>query len=102
MSPRRAILSLGAIRNAPLPGEWVEQAACRGLAPTDGHSEHPFFTSRGQRPRAAVVCEGCPVLVECRRYALRYPVLGSWGGMDEDSRVQIRRARWRERQREAS
>jgi len=47
--------------------------------------------SRGRRHRideAKAVCEGCPVLVECRTHALTtFEPYGIWGGMSEEERA---------------
>ncbi len=86
--------ALTEIQKAPIPGDWAEHAACRGMAPTDGVSPNPFFPERGGSLRQARgVCAGCVVQAYCRTYALRHPVLGIWGGMDERSRKLRRRAR---------
>lgn len=81
---------LEALRYAPLPGDWAERAACRGMD-TAG-----FFLTRGQMnrreaKRLAKVCDACPVLAYCRTYALRYPLKGWWGSMSEDERKERRK-----------
>lgn len=88
----RGATRVAALHVAPMPGDWAEHAACRGMAPTDGSSEHPFFPSRGERAPIEV-CKRCPVVAYCRHYALRYPFTGMWGGMHEKQRRQWRRAR---------
>lgn len=81
------------LRDAPLPGDWADRAACRGM------ETRIFFPTRGASSLTefvAEVCGGCPVLVECRTYALRYPVTGTWGGLTHEKRVLWRRAQKRE------
>ena len=52
-----------------VPGEWVERAACRDADPD------VFFPARGESATAArAICEGCPVIPECRRYVDRLEV----------------------------
>lgn len=63
---------------------WFDQAACAGLGDL-------FFADRedGASTRAArAVCRTCPVLSECRAYALTLPVHypGVWGGMSQRER----------------
>lgn len=71
---------------------WQYRAACKGL------QSHLFFApnhierkqERLRRERAAkAICRECPVLQECREYALvvREPH-GIWGGMNEYERRQ--------------
>lgn len=55
---------------------WAEQAACRGLDP-----ELFFPPKGGPASEATAVCEHCPVIDECLRYALETrQTKGIWGG----------------------
>ncbi len=69
--------------------DWQGRGACR-TRPTDTFF-HPDFErgeSRTQRESAAkAVCEWCPVLTQCRTYALttREPY-GTWGGLTATER----------------
>lgn len=72
--------------------EWQLRGACRDV---DGELFfHPYGErepSRSRRERAALaVCARCPVLFECRTYALqaREPY-GVWGGLTETDRQDI-------------
>jgi WhiB family redox-sensing transcriptional regulator len=86
------------------PWAWQQEAACARLD-TD-----LFFHRSGERgegfqtrERAAKrVCARCPVLDECRRYALeaREPY-GVWGGLTEDERANLLRRRSRQERRAA-
>lgn len=81
-----------ALRHSPVPGDWAERAACRGM------DLNMFFPSRGEMTRTrerllTKTCRSCPVLAYCRTYALRYPLVGWWGAMSEVERRQIRRER---------
>jgi WhiB family transcriptional regulator, redox-sensing transcriptional regulator len=82
--------------NMARPGDlqvgWQYRAACKGL------QSHLFFPpnhierkqERLRRERAAkAICRECPVLNECREYALmvREPH-GIWGGLNEYERRQ--------------
>ena len=74
-----------AARSLPDPStsawDWQLRGSCRGMDPSI------FFPGAGSRrardePRAKVVCEGCPVLTQCRQYALdAAEPYGIWGGM---------------------
>jgi WhiB family redox-sensing transcriptional regulator len=76
--------------------EWQEKSACRDL-PTE-----MFFHPDGERgPRrrnrentAKAVCATCPVMMQCREQsiALQEPY-GIWGGLSEDERFAMIRAR---------
>jgi len=70
-----------------LPPEWVSDALC---AQTDPEVFYPQVG--GSTRRAKSVCAACPVLAECRNYALATGELdGVWGGLSENDRRRIRR-----------
>ena len=64
------------IRRLPVPvtdiWDWQMQGACRGM--DSGYFFHPEGErgpARANREaRAKQICEGCPVLEQCRRHAL--------------------------------
>lgn len=79
---------------------WQSKAACRGedlslfFAPN-------YFERRSQKnareAKAKLICKGCPVLEECREYALRTREdHGVWGGLNEAERRRVVRVRDRE------
>ena len=66
------------------PGDWREQAACRG-------SDVSLFFPEGQGgpgpAKARRICRSCPVRTECFTYANEAPELeGIWGGYSTASR----------------
>lgn len=72
--------------------DWQLRAACRGL------DSEVFFRPEGERGNARArresaakaVCRHCPVLEQCRRYALSVRELhGVWGGLSEAERRQL-------------
>jgi WhiB family transcriptional regulator, redox-sensing transcriptional regulator len=71
------------------PGEWADRGACRTV-PTE-----VFFPGRGASTETAkAVCRSCPVLEDCREYALAVVGLkGVWGGLAEVERKRLRAAR---------
>lgn len=78
------------LSDVPQPGPWHRHAACRTAPPS------LFFPERGDPTAPAkAICAKCPVLVECRAYALDAgPVLhGIWGGMSGRERQRLHRAR---------
>jgi WhiB family transcriptional regulator, redox-sensing transcriptional regulator len=81
------------VRNDSLPPrwtqqEWMEQALCHGRTGM-------FFAPHAERPQARVrreakarqVCQACPVIFECRRYARVHLEYGFWGGESEEERA---------------
>ena len=73
-----------AARTLPDPStsawDWQLRGSCRGMDPSI------FFPAVGRRARhearAKAVCEVCPVLTQCRQYALdAAEPYGIWGGM---------------------
>lgn len=86
-------------RLPPLVGanwEWRQDAACRG-------ADHDLFfhpdDERGPRRRhreaaAKAVCASCPVIMECRTWALDVAEpFGIWGGLSAEQRDELRRHR---------
>jgi len=90
----------------PLDRDWQHRALCRG---TDTDM---FFSPEGERgnvrarrERAAKqICQDCPVLADCRAYALTATEsYGIWGGMSETERARhTRRTRRPARPRECA
>jgi WhiB family redox-sensing transcriptional regulator len=89
-------------RRLPVPltdiWDWQLRGACRGMDSTF------FFHPEGERGRARVgrearakqVCQGCPVLEQCRRHALAVEEpYGVWGGLSESERDEIVRSHTR-------
>lgn len=78
---------LVALASVPAPGEWASMGRCR-KAPSE-----LFFPGRGEDSSAAKgICEGCPVVGDCRSYAMEHAGLkGVWGGMSESERRLERR-----------
>lgn len=71
---------------------WQEQGACREADETLFF--HPDGESGGMKEKrisaAKDVCATCPVLAQCRDYALaKGEAFGIWGGMSEDERAAI-------------
>jgi WhiB family transcriptional regulator, redox-sensing transcriptional regulator len=74
------------------PEPWMESGACQRTDPDlFFHPEGERGDARRARAEAArQVCFDCPVLEECRRYALeRREAFGTWGGLSEDEREAI-------------
>lgn len=84
---------MGDVRRLPAPRQgdwdWQMRAACRGSDTANFyHPENERGPSRTKREvRAKAVCSGCPVIENCRRWALeaREPY-GVWGGLSADER----------------
>lgn len=65
---------------------WQADAACRGVAVEN------FFPAGGTSlMRARRICNSCPVVDDCLRYALERPSLkGIWAGTSERRRRRLR------------
>jgi WhiB family redox-sensing transcriptional regulator len=87
MKTSNSLRSTGAERT-----DWRDHAACRRLDPD---LFFPVSTSGASLPQvetARRVCQGCPVLAPCLRWALDLgQVSGIWGGTTEDERRASRR-----------
>ena len=78
---------------ASLVQPWFDKAECAGLGDL-------FFPTRDEDVSARMakqVCAGCPVLAECREYALTLPYQypGVYGGMSQKERQEAKSARRR-------
>ena len=72
--------------------DWQSYGACQGM------SLEAFFHPAGERrslrseriARAKAICVQCPVITQCREYALttKEPY-GIWGGLSENDRARI-------------
>ncbi len=64
-----------------------EGAAC-------ADSDDAIFFDPDNRDPALAICEGCPIITECREYAVETNQLyGVWGGTIPYERYKIRKAR---------
>lgn|GEM_PF-2524675 len=80
--------------------EWMHDAACKGAG------TNLFFGPDGERSAVAAVREEfakafclthCPVVIECRMWAIHTGSVGVWGGMTyEERRGERRRIRRRD------
>lgn len=65
--------------------EWIEQAICRQVDPDLFVGEGHPNDLRHRNQRAIAICKTCPVLMDCRAYAMAWarqsPIYGVWGGM---------------------
>jgi WhiB family transcriptional regulator, redox-sensing transcriptional regulator len=77
------------------PGPWRLAGACSGSGDPQlwyPEGDGPQFTRQIQRAKLA--CAGCPVRPECRAHAFEVnEEHGIWGGLTEQERRSIRRAR---------
>lgn len=85
---------------------WQQEGLCNPLDPE--YFFHPEGERGGPRrrriERAKRICAQCPVITQCREYALmNQEPYGVWGGLSEEERATILQKRRREeRQRKAS
>lgn len=91
------VIHLSDLHRAPIDyWGWQQKGLCNTLDP------EVFFHPEGERgaPRrrrveqAKAICSQCPVIQECREYALNnHEPYGVWGGLSEEERADIVRAR---------
>jgi WhiB family redox-sensing transcriptional regulator len=75
---------------------WIEHSRCIGEDPELFFPVGSTGSALAQTARAIEICEGCPVRAECLEWALETcQDAGVWGGLGEEERRQIRRARRR-------
>jgi len=69
----------------------LSTGACVGSAHADDWHADQHRDAR-LRSEAKTICRGCPVMLECREYAMDNPSLsGTWGGLTEQDRRRLRR-----------
>lgn len=69
--------------------DWLVQAACRGRdVEVFFHPERERGLDRDRRvQRAKAICDPCPVIIECQRWALAVgEPYGVWGGLTPEER----------------
>jgi len=74
--------------------DWRSRGACLSADPDLFFPISLTEASAGQVSRAKAYCARCSVRSECIRFALDHPdVQGVWGGMTDNERKNLRRAR---------
>lgn len=71
---------------------WADRGSCAGRPDLFYHRDDDPKKLRRRREEAAKrLCSGCPVKVECQRYAMenREPY-GVWGGLTENERHRLK------------
>ncbi len=77
--------------------EWVHRARCKDEDPELFFPVGTTGPAAAQIDAAKAVCMECPVRIECLEWALATGQdAGVWGGLSEDERRAVRRARRRE------
>jgi WhiB family transcriptional regulator, redox-sensing transcriptional regulator len=77
---------------------WFQEAICIGKDPELFFPIGSTGPAAIQAERAKSVCVGCPVREECLDWALTTGQdAGVWGGLSEEERRALKRARRRER-----
>jgi len=71
--------------------DWRQDAACADLHPDLHHPVGDTLAAQAQADVARAVCHSCPVMDECREWALDNLADGVAGGLTEKERRTIRR-----------
>lgn len=79
--------------------DWMKKALCVGVDPT------LFFPSDIEDKRSPqtitpyieFVCGRCPVMDECREFAITYGMIGIWGGTTDYTRTQLNKKTYKQR-----
>ena len=72
--------------------EW-HAAACKGVL-VDLFYLETLSESLIHTPTLRRICRDCPILEDCREYALEHEVHGFWGGLTATERQKLR-PRWK-------
>ena len=73
--------------------DWRDRAACRDEDPELFFPVGTTGPALAQAERARAVCRRCPVIEECRHWALSTGQdAGVWGGLTSEERRALRRA----------
>ena len=74
--------------------DWRASAACRDVDPELFFPGDDLRSARVQVKTAKLICRGCPVNAVCLSWALASgQEAGIWGGLTEDERRRLHRAR---------
>jgi hypothetical protein len=73
--------------DVPVADRWLDAAACAGRP-----EAFDVDTDDVAAPSALAICTTCPVLEDCRRYALSHDVSGVCGGLTRTQRVRLQEA----------
>ncbi len=74
--------------------DWREKAICRSCDPELFFPTEHTKAAAVQIEQAKTICRRCPVAHECLAWALDNGVVGGvWGGLTEDDRRRLKRAR---------
>jgi WhiB family redox-sensing transcriptional regulator len=84
-------------RHDPEEMWWLPEARCIGKDPDLFFPIGTSDDALAQVAEAKTVCHGCSVRTDCLEWSLStFQDAGVWGGLDEEERRVIRRARRRE------
>ncbi|MGH8922934.1 MAG: WhiB family transcriptional regulator [Actinomycetes bacterium] len=96
-----ALAEIAELMAQPAPGAWAAQGRCRDTDP-ELHQPTGAEDSIGYRRQARAakaVCRSCPVLAECRDWAMATDETGIWGATTPAQRRRERARREQRRQR---
>jgi WhiB family transcriptional regulator, redox-sensing transcriptional regulator len=78
--------------------DWRHRARCAGTSPEAAEGFFAFDDQAELIEAAKRVCGGCPVIDQCREWAIAHGAdHGVWGGLTAEERIAMRRARARTR-----
>ena len=77
---------------------WMFALPLTGAEPCSQVDPEIFYEEVGAfalqlEPTLKEICSGCPILSECREYAIKHEKYGFWGGMTVQERHRERRRR---------
>ena len=74
--------------SSALQQSWTDRGSCVGQPDVFYNDEHDAKgRRRSNEDLAKDICRGCPVMMQCRRYAIGAKELyGVWGGLTEMER----------------
>lgn len=67
---------------------WMTEAICSATNPDDWFVDEQHIHAIAM---LRMICSECPVITQCREYALKRHAYGFWGGMTQSERSRIRR-----------
>lgn len=79
--PRHLETSEFAAARSLVDVSWMEHGRCVGTDPSVFYPDGGAFTAK--HTAAKKLCADCPVIADCRAYALEWEDFGTWAGMTE-------------------
>lgn len=70
--------------------KFLSESACLGVSPDLWHPDYTSDDCIDKEEKSKQICYSCPVRLECLEYAMENEPYGTWGGLTELERDELR------------